>query len=83
MASSASTISVPGASSASLKPKSPKTGAPPFELNSEDQAYSDQVFVPENFSGDLLHIEPDSLGLGDDFQIIWALNPAKSYKSKS
>jgi hypothetical protein len=27
------------------------------------------VFIPENFSGALLDIEPDSLDLGDDFQI--------------
>ena len=66
-----------------IEAEAPEDWRTPFELNSEDQAYSDQVFVPENFSGDLLHIEPDSLGLGDDFQIIWALNPAKSYKSKS
>lgn len=50
--------------------EAPEDWRTPFELNSEDQAYSDQVFVPENFSGALLDIEPDSLDLGDDFQII-------------
>lgn len=49
--------------------EAPEDWRTPFELNSEDQAYSDQVFVPENFSGALLHIEPDSTDLGDDFQI--------------
>ncbi len=47
----------------------PEDWRSPYELNSEDQAYSDQVFVPDNFSGVLLHIEPDSLDSGDDFQI--------------
>ncbi|NQV68703.1 MAG: hypothetical protein HQ498_01625 [Pseudohongiella sp.] len=41
----------------------------PFELNPEDRAYSDQTMIPENFSGALSDIEPDSLDLGDDFQI--------------
>ncbi len=49
--------------------EAPEDWRTPFELNSEDQAYSDQVFVPENFSGALFDIEPDSLDLGDDFQI--------------
>jgi len=49
--------------------EAPEDWRTPFELNSKDQAYSDQVFVPENFSGALLDIEPDSLDLGDDFQI--------------
>jgi len=50
--------------------EAPEDWRTPFELNSEDQAYSDQVFVPENFSGALFDIEPESLDLGDDFQII-------------
>jgi len=50
--------------------EAPEDWRTPFELNSEDEAYSDQVFVPENFSGALLDIEPDSLDLGDDFQIL-------------
>lgn len=50
--------------------EAPEDWRTPFELNSEDQAYSDQVFVPENFSGALLEIEPDSFELGDDFQIV-------------
>lgn len=49
--------------------EAPEDWRSPFELNREDQAYSDQVFVPENFSGALLDIEPDSLDLGDDFQL--------------
>ena len=49
--------------------EAPEDWRTPFELNSEDQVYSDQVFVPENFSGALFDIEPDSLDLGDDFQI--------------
>ena len=53
-----------------------------YEPKSEDRACSDQVFVPKNFSSALLHIEPGSLDLGDDLLIIWAFNPANSYKSK-
>ena len=58
-------------------PMRSKTGAPGpfFELNSENQAYSDNVLVPEYFSGALLNIEPESLDLGDDYQIICASNP--------
>lgn len=52
------------------KAEAPEDWRTPFELNSEDQAYSDQVFVPENFSGALLDIEPVSLDLDDDFQIL-------------
>lgn len=50
--------------------EAPEDWRTPFELNSEDQAYSDQVFVPENFSGAFFDIEPESLDLGDDFQLI-------------
>ena len=49
--------------------EAPEDWRTPFELNREDQIYSDQVFVPENFSGALLDIELDSLDLSDDFQI--------------
>ena len=49
--------------------EAPEDWRAPFELNREDQICSDQVFVPENFSGALLDIEPDSLDLGYDFQI--------------
>jgi len=42
----------------------------PFELNSEDKAYSDQTMVPENWSGALSDIEPELLDLGDDFHIL-------------
>ena len=37
--------------------EAPEDWRTPFELNREDQIYSDQVFVPENFSGALLDIE--------------------------
>ncbi len=50
--------------------EAPEDWRTPYELNSEDEAYSDQVFVPDNFSGALLDIEPDMLDLGDDFQIL-------------
>ena len=49
--------------------EAPEDWRSPYELNSEDQAYSDQTVVPENFSGALSSIEPDLLDLGDDFQI--------------
>lgn len=50
--------------------EAPEDWRSPFELNSEDQIYSDQTIIPENFSGALVDIEPDSLDLGDDFQIL-------------
>jgi len=50
--------------------EAPEDWRSPFELNPEDQAYSDQTMVPENFSGALSDIEPDSMDLGDDFQIL-------------
>lgn len=50
--------------------EAPEDWRSPYELNREDEAYSDQVFVPENFSGALFDIEPDSFDLGDDFQIV-------------
>ncbi|MCH7670861.1 MAG: hypothetical protein IIB72_01695 [Proteobacteria bacterium] len=50
--------------------EAPEDWRSPFELNAEDRAYSDQTMVPENFSGALSNIEPDSLDLGDDFQIL-------------
>ncbi|MCG8413358.1 MAG: hypothetical protein MI746_03970 [Pseudomonadales bacterium] len=49
--------------------EAPEDWRSPYELNSEDQAYSDQTVVPENFSGALSSIEPDLLDLGDDFQV--------------
>ncbi|HAS47709.1 MAG TPA: hypothetical protein DCS33_00140 [Gammaproteobacteria bacterium] len=51
--------------------EAPEDWRTPYELNSEDRLYSDQVFIPENFSGALLHIEPDPIDLGDDFQILY------------
>ncbi len=50
--------------------EAPEDWRSPFELNSEDQAYSDQTLVPENFSGALSDIEPELMDLGDDFQIL-------------
>ena len=50
--------------------EAPEDWRTPFELNAEDRVYSDQTIVPENFSGALSDIEPDSLDLGDDFQIL-------------
>lgn len=49
--------------------EAPEDWRAPYELNPEDQAYSDQTMVPENWSGALSEIEPDSLDLGDDFKI--------------
>jgi len=49
--------------------EAPEDWRSPYELNTEDQIYSDQTMVPENFSGVLSEIEPESLDLGDDFQI--------------
>lgn len=49
--------------------EAPEDWRAPYELNSEDKAYSDQTIVPENWSGALSEIEPDSLDLGDDFKI--------------
>ncbi len=48
----------------------PEDWRSPFELNTEDRAYSDQTIIPENFSGALAELEPHSLDLGDDFQLL-------------
>ena len=48
----------------------PEDWRSPYELNEEDQIYSDQTLIPENFSNPLADIEPDLMDLGDDFQII-------------
>jgi hypothetical protein len=48
----------------------PEDWRSPFELNSEDKAYGDQTFVPENWSGALSELEPELMDLGDDFQIL-------------
>ena len=50
--------------------EAPEDWRSPYELNTEDQAYSDQTLVPENFSGALSDIEPELMDLGDDFQIL-------------
>ena len=50
--------------------EAPEDWRSPYELSDEDQAYSDQTFVPENFSGALSDIEPDLMDLGDDFQLL-------------
>ena len=50
--------------------EAPEDWRSPYELNNEDQVYSDQTVVPENFSGALSANEPDLLDLGDDFQIL-------------
>ncbi|MCH7815021.1 MAG: hypothetical protein IIC60_00485 [Proteobacteria bacterium] len=42
----------------------------PYALSAEDQVYSDQTIVPENFSGALSNIEPELMDLGDDFKIL-------------
>ncbi len=49
--------------------EAPEDWRSPYELSSEDQVYSDQTVIPENFSGALSSIEPELLDLGDDFQI--------------
>ncbi|NKB31822.1 MAG: hypothetical protein GKR91_01850 [Pseudomonadales bacterium] len=50
--------------------EAPEDWRSPYELNSEDQVYSDQTLITENFSGALSDIEPDLMDLGDDFQIL-------------
>ncbi len=50
--------------------EAPEDWRSPYELNIEDQIYSDQTVVPENFSGALSAIEPELLDLGDDFQLL-------------
>ena len=69
---SASTTSVPGGS-LTISEAEALRGlahlAPYLSSTAKIRAYSDQVLVPENFSGALLHIEPDPMDLGDDFQI--------------
>ena len=50
--------------------EAPEDWRTPYELSAEDQAYSDQTFIPENFSHPFADIEPDLMDLGDDFQIL-------------
>jgi len=50
--------------------EAPEDWRNPYEISSEDQAYSDQTMVPENWSGALSDIEPELLDLGDDFKIL-------------
>ena len=50
--------------------EAPEDWRGPYELSSEDRAYSDQTLVPENWSGALSDIEPELLDLGDDFQVL-------------
>lgn len=50
--------------------EAPEDWRSPYELNTEDQVYSDQTMIPENFSGALSNIEPELLDLGDDFQLL-------------
>ncbi|PCJ19392.1 MAG: hypothetical protein COA96_16305 [SAR86 cluster bacterium] len=49
--------------------EAPEDWRSPFELDTEDKVYSDQTIVPENWSGPLSEIEPESFDLGDDYQI--------------
>ena len=50
--------------------EAPEDWRSPYELSSEDQAYSDQTMVPEDFSGPLTELEPELMDLGDDFHIL-------------
>jgi len=50
--------------------EAPEDWSSPYGLSSDDLAYSDQVQVPENFSGVLSDIEPNILDPGDDFHIL-------------
>jgi len=49
--------------------EAPEDWRSPYEINLEDNTYSDQALVPENFSGALSDVEPDLMDLGDDFQL--------------
>jgi len=40
-----------------------------YEFTADDEAYTDDAMVPENWSGVLPDIEPDLLDLGDDFKV--------------
>ena len=50
--------------------EAPEDWRAPYELNAEDQVYSDQTFIPDNWSGALSEIEPELMDLGDDFHIL-------------
>lgn len=41
-----------------------------FDFTADDEAYNDDAMVPENWSGALSDLEPDSFDLGDDFQYL-------------
>ena len=53
-----------------INAEAPEDWRGPFELNDGDQVYNDETIVPENWSGVLLDLEPDSFDSGDDFQIV-------------
>jgi hypothetical protein len=50
--------------------EAPEDWRSPYALSTEDQAYSDQTMVPEDFSGPLTELEPELMDFGDDFQIL-------------
>ena len=53
-----------------INAEAPEDWRGPFELNDGDQVYNDETIVPENWSGVLSDLEPDSFDSGDDFQIV-------------
>lgn len=50
--------------------EAPEDWRSPYALSTEEQAYSDQTMVPEDFSGPLTELEPELMDLGGDFQIL-------------
>ncbi len=53
-----------------LPAEAPEDWRSPFEINREDYNNNDQAMVPENWSDPLCDIEPESMDLGDDFQVL-------------
>lgn len=41
-----------------------------FDFTADDEAYTDDAMVPENWSGVLCELEPDLFDLGDDFLLL-------------
>lgn len=50
--------------------EAPEDWGSSFDFTADDEAYNDDAMVPENWSGALSDLEPDSLDLGDDFQFL-------------
>lgn len=42
----------------------------PYEMSVEDETYSDDAIIPEDWSGPLSKFEPNLIDFGDDFSVL-------------